>query len=75
MRYEFKRRTGKRDAINIPNEQITGDRKEFIAKNVTWWAKAKGVPETDMAEMLGKMWDVANPAKPAKPEAVKSKAE
>jgi len=68
MKYEFKHRTGVRGVINISDAQITGDRDKFIAKHVVWWAKAKGVPEAKMAEMLGEMWDKANPAKPAKAE-------
>lgn len=75
MRYEFKRRTGVLGVVNIPDSEITGDREKFITAKTAWWAKAKGVPEAQMAEILGKMWDVANPAKPTKPEAAKSKAE
>ncbi len=72
MLYDFKRPSGKRSSIIIPDEKIKGRREDFIAKHVDFWAGAKGLPKELVSEKLGSMWDMANPAKPraTKAEAV-----
>ncbi len=61
MRYVYKKPSGKTATVNI--DKVGGSREDFVKKHVGWWAKAHGTPESVMAEKLGAMWDIANPAK------------
>ena len=73
MVFNYPTYSGKRAAINIPDDAITGKgRDEFVKANAERWAGMHGVPVVAMEKHLGEMWDTMNPAPAIEPKPAKA---